>query len=213
MATRNISKLIRTAVGAVGVAALAGGGWFLATHTAAANSGLTASGTVEAVEVRVGTQLGGKVEAVEVAEGSPVKTDQLLAQMHPSGGAQEENIRSPLNAIVLERLVEPGELATPGSTLLVLGNLYTLNLTVYVPEDRYGQITLGQVYPVKVDSFPSVAFAGTVTHIADRAEFTPRNVQTVEGRKNTVFAVRLSIANSDLALKPGMPADVNFGVK
>jgi len=83
-------------------------------------------------------------------------------------------------------------------------------VTVYVPEDRYGQIQLGQTAQVSVDSFPGRAFEGQVRAIANQAEFTPRNSQTVEGRKDTVFAVRLSIANPDQALKPGMPADVSF---
>ncbi len=214
MATKTVSKFIRV-IGAVVVAAagLVLGGWILVTRTAEADRDLTASGTVEAVEVRLGTQMGGTVEAVNVAEGDSVKTGQLLARMHPSAGAQEENIRAPLNGVVLERLYEPGEIATPGSTLLVLGDLFTLNLTVYVPEDRYGQIILGHTYPVTVDSFPGTTFEAVVTHIADEAEFTPRNVQTVEGRKTTVFAVRLSLANPGLTLKPGMPADVNFGSK
>ncbi len=51
-----------------------------------------------------------------------------------------------------------------------------------------------------------------VTHIADEAEFTPRNVQTVEGRKTTVYAVEITMPNSDLVLKPGMPADVDFNI-
>ena len=46
---------------------------------------------------------------------------------------------------------------------------------------------------VSVDSFPGVTFSGTVIHIADQAEFTPRNVQTVEGRRTTVFAVKLTV--------------------
>jgi len=214
MANKNIRKMVRVVV--VIVVVLAGAalsGWLLVARTAAANRDLTASGTIEAVEVRMGTQLGGTVEAVNVTEGSPVKAGQLLARVHPNAGTQVENIRAPLNGVVLERLFEPGEIATPGSTLLVLGDLFTLNLTVYVPEDRYGQVILGHAYPVQVDSFPGAIFDGTVTHIADQAEFTPRNVQTVEGRKTTVFAVRLSVANPSLTLKPGMPADVNFGSK
>ncbi|MFZ4850312.1 MAG: ABC transporter permease [Caldilinea sp.] len=69
----------------------------------------------------------------------------------------------------------------------------------------------GYSYPVTVDSFPKEVFTGTVRHIADRAEFTPRNVQTTDSRKTTVFAVRLDLAPSAGKLKPGMPADVNFG--
>ena len=90
-------------------------------------------------------------------------------------------------------------------------DLEHLTLTVYVPEDRYGQILLGESYPVTVDSFPSEIFTGTVSHIADRAEFTPRNVQTTDSRKTTVFAVKLDLAQNGGKLKPGMPADVNLG--
>jgi len=63
---------------------------------------------------------------------------------------------------------------------------------------------------VTVDSHPGVVFAATVVHIADEAEFTPRNVQTVEGRRATVYAVKLDVPNPDGQLKPGMPADVTF---
>ncbi len=86
-----------------------------------------------------------------------------------------------------------------GSTLFVVADLHDMSLTVYVPEDRYGQISLGDVYPVTVDSFPGQVFWGSVIHIADEAEFTPRNVQTVQGRKNTVYAVKLQLSNPTLA--------------
>ena len=63
---------------------------------------------------------------------------------------------------------------------------------------------------MSVDSFPGQTFEATVTHIADQAEFTPRNVQTTESRVTTVFAIDLTINSSDGKLKPGMPADVSF---
>ncbi len=118
---------------------------------------------------------------------------------------------APADGVVLSRAIEPGEMATPGATLLVIADLSQLTLTVYVPEDRFGQISLEQTASVKVDSFPDKSFTGVVTHIADKFEFTPRNVQTADGRKTTVFAVRLSVDNPDGQLKPGMPADVTFG--
>ena len=61
-----------------------------------------------------------------------------------------------------------------------------------------------------VDSFPDEEFSATIIAISDEAEFTPRNVQTVEGRKTTVFAVKLQLSNPEGKLKPGMPADVVF---
>lgn len=64
---------------------------------------------------------------------------------------------------------------------------------------RHGRIQIGQVLPVTVDSFPGETFEGTVTHIADKAEFTPRNVQTTDNRKTTVFAVRADLQPSGRA--------------
>jgi multidrug resistance efflux pump len=120
------------------------------------------------------------------------------------------SVTAPVDGIVLTRLVEPGEVVAPGATLLTVGPLEQLTITVYIPEDIYGTINLGQVALVNVDSFPGETFEAIVTRIADQAEFTPRNVQTQEDRRTTVFAVELGIDNPDGKLKPGMPADVEF---
>lgn len=119
-------------------------------------------------------------------------------------------IYAPAPGVVIARNIEPGEVIQAGAPLMIIGNLDQLKITVYIPEDLYGQVKLGQEARVMVDSFPGETFKATVTHIADKAEFTPRNVQTVEGRKTTVFAIELSIENPDGKLKPGMPADVSF---
>lgn len=127
--------------------------------------------------------------------------------------AQREKLKlvAPIDGVVLSRSVEPGEVAAPGSPLMTLAKLDDLRITVYIPEDRYGSIQIGQKAQVSVDSFPGRTFTATVVRIADQAEFTPRNVQTEEGRRTTVFAVELKVDNPDHLLKPGMPADVSFG--
>ncbi len=119
-------------------------------------------------------------------------------------------IYAPADGTVLTRNIEPGEFVQPGATVFTIANLETLTITVYVPEDRYGEISLGQQAEVKVDSFPGETFSAQVTNIADTAEYTPRNVQTVEGRSATVYAVELKVDDPGGKLKPGMPADVNF---
>jgi len=119
-------------------------------------------------------------------------------------------LKAPMTGVVLKRSIEPGEVVLPGASLLKIGDLTNLYIVVYVSESRYGEIKLGQTAQVKVDSFPGETFTGKVAHIADQAEFTPRNVQTAEGRATTVFAVRLDVTNVDGKLKPGMPADVVF---
>jgi len=119
-------------------------------------------------------------------------------------------VKAPESGVVLARNVEPGEVVSPGSTVMVIGQLAEVMLTVYIPETRYGRVALGDKANITVDSFPGQTFTGTVIHISDQAEFTPRNVQTIEGRSATVYAIKLSVPNSDLKLKPGMPATVVF---
>lgn len=123
---------------------------------------------------------------------------------------QKLSLAAPVSGVVLSRSVEPGEVAAPGAPLMILAKLDDLKITVYIPEDRYGRIKIGQQAQVFVDSFPGEIFTGMVVSIADQAEFTPRNVQTEEGRRTTVFAVELKVENPDGRLKPGMPADVSF---
>ena len=123
---------------------------------------------------------------------------------------EKYTVYAPAAGVVLTLNIEVGEIVTPGSTALVTGNLDPVKLTVYIPEDRYGGVYLGQEVEVSVDSFPEEKFIGKVTRISDKAEFTPRNVQTVEGRRSTVYGVDIVVPNPDQKLKPGMPADVTF---
>lgn len=119
-------------------------------------------------------------------------------------------LKAPLAGTVVDIVTHPGEIASPGAEILTLADLTHLTLTVYVPENRIGQINLGTPVQVKVDSFPGRIFEGEVVHIASSAEFTPRNVATQEERINLVFAVDIRLTNEDGVLKPGMPADVFF---
>lgn len=119
-------------------------------------------------------------------------------------------ITAPADGAILLRAVEPGEHANPGAALLILGRTADLTITVYIPEDRIGEISLGRAAAVSTDSFAGKQFSAVVTYMSDTAEFTPRNVQTVAGRKTTVFAVRLRVEDPQSLLKAGMPADVTF---
>ncbi len=119
-------------------------------------------------------------------------------------------IVSPLDGVVLSQALRVGELAAPAATILTMADLQQVELVVYVPENRIGEVRLGQMVDVVVDSFPDRVFEGKVAHIADEPEFTPRNVATAEERLNTFYGVDILLFNADRALKPGMPADASF---
>jgi HlyD family secretion protein len=120
------------------------------------------------------------------------------------------SIYSPISGVVLTRTIKPGEIIGAGFTAISIGNLEDLSVTVYLPENRYGQVDLGDLADLSIDSYPDNVFEAVVIRIADQAEYTPRNVQTQEERQNTVYAVKLSVRNPSGKLKPGMPADVKF---
>ncbi len=119
-------------------------------------------------------------------------------------------VTTPISGVVTTRNVETGELIQPGVAAMTISQLDELTVTVYIPENQYGQINLGDTAQLKVDSFPFETFEAFVTRIADQAEYTPRNVQTQEERQTTVYAVELSVNDPEGKLKPGMPTDVVF---
>lgn len=154
-----------------------------------------------------------------LAGARPEQLDAASAQVDAAEAAvallelqiSRQSLTAPTDGIILEHAVEAGEMRLPGAALLTIGQLDALKITVYVPEDRYGQIGLGQTAVITVDSFPNEQFSGTVVQIANQAEFTPRNVQTAAGRASTVFAIELAVTGGTEKLRPGMPADVDFG--
>lgn len=119
-------------------------------------------------------------------------------------------ILAPDDGVVMTMNIHQGELISAGGTALSLAKLDDLTLTVYIPENLYGQVQLGESVEITVDSFPERTFTGFVIRISDQAEFTPSNVQTPEERVKLVFAVEISVLDGIDELKPGMPADVRF---
>jgi len=119
-------------------------------------------------------------------------------------------VHAAVAGVVMTRNIQPGEVIQPGFSVMTIGMEDQLTVKVYIPENEYGRISLGDTAIVAVDSYPDKTYTATVTQIAEQAEFTPRNVQTKEDRQTLVFAIQLSIEDPAGDLKPGMPADVVF---
>jgi HlyD family secretion protein len=120
-------------------------------------------------------------------------------------------VLAPISGIVSQKLAEPGELAAPGTGLVIMEDLGALELTVFVPETALGEMALGREATISVDAYPGRAFKGKISRVSSQAEFTPKNVQTKEERVKQVFAVTLNLGDGEGALRPGMPADARLG--
>jgi len=153
-------------------------------------------------------------QAEAVAQQAKIATKQAQANLELINAQIAKTIIvAPSDGVVLIRNLEVGETVAPAGVVMVIGQLEEVELVVYIPETEYGKIQLGDQVSLTVDSYPNETFTGTVAHISEQAEFTPRNVQTVDGRQATVYAIKLIVPNPDLKLKPGMPADVVFLLK
>lgn len=119
----------------------------------------------------------------------------------------KSEIRAPIDATILIKGVEAGEVVQPGRTVAVLVDLSRLELRVFVPEREIGRIKLGDMARVRTDTFPDRFWDATVIRVDQRAQFTPRDIHMPSERVTMVFGVTLSLANPSGELKPGMPAD------
>ncbi|HVP36284.1 MAG TPA: efflux RND transporter periplasmic adaptor subunit [Terriglobales bacterium] len=117
-------------------------------------------------------------------------------------------IKSPINALILSKNTEIGEVVSPGSSLLTLGDMLHPWVKIYIKETDLGKVKLGQKAQIKIDTYPDKVFEGRVTYISGQAEFTPKNIQTKEERVKLVFGIKVSLENPEQIFKPGMPADV-----
>lgn len=164
----------------------------LAGHNAAQAALDKALGPARPEEVRAAQA---QVQEAEAAVG--------LARLR----VQDTMVRAPLAGVVSEQIREVGELVAPGMPLLVLADPQAALLTLYVAEPLLPAVRTGEEVLVVLDGRRGHPYRGTVTRIADQAEFTPSTVQTAEERARLVYAVTLRLDNRSEELKAGMPAD------
>lgn len=121
---------------------------------------------------------------------------------------EKAQITASEDGVLLRSSINQGEVAKVGATLFTMMKADKLKLVVYIPEAQLNRIQKGQEVGIQVDAYPDVTFKGRISTISDKAEFTPKNVQTPNERTKLVFAVTIHITEGLDKLKPGMPADV-----
>lgn len=126
--------------------------------------------------------------------------ERQLADCHPL---------APISGVVTESYVDKGELASPGKGLLRISRLDSVWVKVYLNAGDFAKVKSGQTATVSTET-GGTSYQGTIIWTSDDAEFTPKNVQTAEARANLVYAVKVSLANSDGTLKIGMPVYVTI---
>lgn len=150
---------------------------------------------------------GSRAEDREQARAQLAAEEQRLAALQRQ--LAEMEVRAPANGVIQTMDLRPGDLIQPNQPVAALLETDELWVRVYVPETELGHVKVGQKVAVRIDTFPDRPFPATVTSVSERAEYTPRNVQTAEQREDQVFGVRLRIEPAP-ELKAGMTATVHF---
>ncbi|MDR2824645.1 MAG: HlyD family efflux transporter periplasmic adaptor subunit [Prevotellaceae bacterium] len=122
-------------------------------------------------------------------------------------------IVSPIDGVVIEKYIEQSEVVAPGVPIFKIADTKNLFLRAYIVADQLDKIKIGStatVYSNNADGAQRT-YKGRVTWISDKAEFTPKTIQTQSERQNLVYAVKITVENTDGLLKIGMYGDVDFG--
>ncbi len=124
---------------------------------------------------------------------------------------RRSSVLSPLNGTIIEKYSEAGEITAAGKQLVKIADLSVMKLKVYVSGAQLGTIKIGKQCTVRIDNGKKgyTSFPGIISYISDKAEFTPKIIQTKEERVILVYAVDLEVKN-DGTLKSGMPGEAKF---
>jgi HlyD family secretion protein len=158
----------------------------------------------------------------EVREGS---RPEEIAIAHANVKAARENLglsrinleyttlRAPSAGVIAVRQAELGEVVSPGTPIVTLTDLDHVWLRAYVAETDLGRVHYGQEAVIRTDTYPGKSYRGRISFIADKAEFTPKSVQTFKERVTLVYRIKIDVDNPNHALKPGMPADATIALE
>lgn len=125
---------------------------------------------------------------------------------------QKSRIVNPVEGTVLNKYAEAKEMATPGKPLYKIADTKHLFLRAYVISEQLNSIKIGQEVTVFINAPDDTqkSYKGTVSWISPKAEFTPKTIQTQDERQNLVYAVKITVENTDDMIKIGMYGDVDF---
>jgi len=117
-------------------------------------------------------------------------------------------IKAPIDGVILYKTVDIGELVFSGSNVATISEPKDLWLKFYIPETEKHKVSVGKILALTSKAYPNEKIQGKVTFVSDKAEFTPKNVETAEAKENTVFEVKVEILNLTDKLKPGMTMNI-----
>ena len=152
--------------------------------------------------------LGPRKEDVAAAEANLAAQDAAVAGLKHD--IQEGELYAPDEGVIDNRVLEPGDMASPQKTVFTLALTDPVWARVYLPEGALGRVPVGARAAISTDSHPDRKYAGWVGHVSPVAEFTPKTVETPELRTSLVYQARVFACDGKGELRQGMPVTVTI---
>ena len=124
----------------------------------------------------------------------------------------EGSLYAPADGVIENRVLEPGDMASPQKPVFTLALTDPIWVRAYVAEPDLGRIPVGSLAQVSTDSHPDQRYRAWVGFISPTAEFTPKSVETKEVRTALVYQVRVFVCAANGELRLGMPATVTIAL-
>ncbi|BBG65841.1 HlyD family secretion protein [Hydrogenimonas sp.] len=154
----------------------------------------------EAVQKRIAALQKGIAALKEGVKAAAAAKKEVEAMM------KEMTLASPVDGYVVEKIANEGEVVGSGMAVLTLIDPDSLYLKIFVDTIENGKIKIGDRAVIFLDSYPDRPIEAKVVRIAQRAEFTPKEVNVRSDRIQRVFALHIKPLKADPLLKLGIPA-------
>ena len=147
---------------------------------------------------------------MQVAEAESATQAAIAHGESLSATVNDTTLKAPIAGRVLYRLTEPGEVLAAGSKLLTLLDMTDVSMTIFLPAADAGKVVIGSPARIVLDALPEQVLPATVTFVAPRAQFTPKEVETRSEREKLMFRVKVKVdatwlAQHEQITKGGMP--------
>ena len=152
--------------------------------------------------------LGPRKEDIAGAEATLAAQDASVAGLKHD--IAEGELRAPDAGVIQNRILEPGDMASPQKSVFTLALTDPVWVRVYLPETALGRVPVGARATITTDSHPDKPYDGWIGYVSPTAEFTPKTVETVELRSSLMYQARVFACNGGAEMRQGMPATVSI---
>lgn len=122
---------------------------------------------------------------------------------------EDHTLKSPVDGVVVEKFVSPGETVFPGTAIADILDTSSLYVEIFIEEKEIAGLTLNQKAVLHLDGIDK-ELTGVISYFGKKAEFSPKYIISEKERQSLLYRVKIKVEDTSGILKLGMPVTVVF---